>query len=250
MHRRLIGLTIVFAIVASFGLTTLFANVPTTAAVGPTASYVGCAGINQWNNAAGPKGITPFDFSGEPAGAVINITGVNVDILVAGSGFVIGDPGGSSASYTTNGSENWIELGKRAGGTVASASCTLPGGEKPGITDDGILFYDNRLNPMDPHAPVTFFPVDDGIHVYWSNGDGLVVDIDEAFLADKPGVPGQNSLIWESGLFELWVLADGSYQFMYGPDADGNVYGKIFDAMPPTTITNASYNIYGNAPKW
>lgn len=117
----------------------------------------------------------------------------------------------------------------------------------------GRLFHDGRLNPMDPHAPVVFYPVKDGVHVYGANGSGLILALDAAFLADMPDNAVQNRLLWKStdSLIQLWRLASGGYQFMVGPDANGDVYAKVFDALPPTELLrNASYNIYGRSSRW
>lgn len=78
----------------------------------------------------------------------------------------------------------------------------------------------------------------------------MFLRVDAAFLAAHPGVSGETTKLWESGDMFFRMLDTGEYQLMVGPDADGDTYVNTFDAMPPPTATNISYNMYGNSPKW
>lgn len=250
--RKLFPLILTLVLITICGIPLLSATIVTAGTAIPITSGDGCKLL-----AGGtyPTGHILFGPNSFQAGQQIRVTGTQLNMWVdygSGPTPVFSNFDGTF-SYTFTQAPALLNI-FTPGPFIESAACVNTS------SDDGRLFYDGRLNWMDPHAPVVIYATETGMDIYAADGSGLIFsvlntpsDATEVFNnylflgTDAATVPAEHMLLWSgeyNGLtIEFYHLSNGAFQFMIGPDADGNVYAKIFDAMPPTTIENVSFNI-------
>jgi hypothetical protein len=164
---------------------------------------------------------------------------------------------GSTYHIVQNGETLW-RIAQRYGVSIQALTIVN------GISDPTLIFVGQWLiipvDSDDTSAPPSSNWLEEpvtGVEVY-ANEDGvtvLVVDekgerfpalfVSVADLNALPATPLENLLIAsnDSGQVSLYKLTTEEYQINLGPDAEGNVLVKIFDALPPTAVYGYEFNV-------